>query len=156
MLARRMDAGAGLNEPRVGDLVMGVDAEGRPDKERLHKVTPINQERVARLCRKGGALVTGALFGCDAMLAGGMMGDIERQVVAEAGYQAEDFRVPHLPEVASGGTRRELLAPLGPVGLDAGHDAAGDWLELRFFLLKGSYATCLLREAMKSPATAFA
>lgn len=155
MLARRMEQGIGLNDPQVGDLVVGVDAEGRPDKERLHRVTSLNEERVRRLCRKGGALVTGAIFGHDTPLAEGAMGAIERDVVAQAGYRAEDFRIPHLPEVASSGTRRELLAPLGPVATDAGRDGHGDWLELRFFLLKGSYATCLLREAMKSPAAAF-
>jgi tRNA pseudouridine13 synthase len=156
MVSRRLDAGIGLNDPQPGDLVAGVDADGRPDKERLHAVTARNIERVRRLCERGGALVTGAIFGSEAPLAEGVMGEIERAVVAEAGYAREQFRVPHLPEVASFGTRRELLAPLGPVRCDAGADDAGEHLELSFFLLKGSYATCLLREVMKSPAAAFA
>lgn len=156
IVARRMDAGMGLNEPHEGDLVVGVDADGRPDKERLHRVTPLNVDRVRRLCANGGALVTGVLFGSDVPLAEGRMGDIERAVVAEAGYKAEDLLIPHLPEVASFGTRRELLAPLGPVRLEAGKDEHGAHLELSFFLLKGSYATCLLREVMKTEAAAFA
>ena len=156
IVTRRMDAGLGLNEPTVGDLVAPVDADGRPDKERLHRVTPLNVDRVKRLCANGGALVTGVLFGSDVPLAEGRMGDIERGVIAEAGYKAADLRIPHLPEVASFGTRRELLAPLGPVRFDAGTDAHGEHLELSFFLLKGSYATCLLREVMKSEAAAFA
>lgn len=156
VVARRMRAGIGLNEPIEGDLVCGVDAEGRPEKEKLHRVTARNLARVERLCRDGRALVTGAIFGSDVALAQGRMGEIERAVVEEAGYKAEDFLVPHLPEVASFGTRRELLAPLGPVTLRADKDAHGEHLELAFFLLKGSYATCLLREVMKSPAAAFA
>ncbi|MEA3201773.1 MAG: tRNA pseudouridine13 synthase [Thermoplasmata archaeon] len=155
IVSRRMGEGIGLNEPRPGDLVVGLDAEGRPDKERLHAVTPLNHARVARLCAKGAALVTGAIAGTGSRLAEGRMGEIERDVLAEAGYRQRDFRIPHLPEVASFGTRRELLAPLGPVSWDAGADDAGERLLLRFFLLKGSYATCLLREAMKSPAAAF-
>lgn len=155
ILSRRMDAGIGLNEPIPGDLVAAVDAEGRPEKERLHRVTPTNVERVRRLCRKGGALVTGGILGSGSPMAEGRMGEIERDVLAQAGYRPEDFRVPHLPEVASFGTRRELLAPLGPITWDAGEDDAGERLRLGFFLLKGSYATCLLREAMKSPAAAF-
>ena len=155
IVSRRMAAGLGLNDPTVGDLVAAVDAEGRPEKERLHRVTPTNLERVRRLCRKGGALVTGGILGSDAPFAEGPMGEIERAVLAEAGYRQEDFRIPHLPEVASFGTRRELLAPLGPVTWDAGEDDAGERIALRFFLLKGSYATCLLREVLKSPAAAF-
>lgn len=152
MLSRRLDSGLGLNEPVVGDLVAGIDAEGRPEKERLHRVTPRNLDRVAKLCATGGALVTGVVFGSDVELAEGPMGDIERAVVKDAGYTREDFLVPHLPEVSSFGTRRELLAPLGPVHAVA--DAEG--LELSFFLLKGTYATCLLREVMKSEAAAYA
>lgn len=156
MVSRRMEIGHGLNEPLLGDLVVGVDAEGRPEKEKLHRVTERNLARVERLCRDGRALVTGAIFGSETSLADGLMGEIERKVVAEAGFKAEDFRVPHLPEVASFGTRRELLAPLGQVATGTGADEDGEWLELGFFLLKGSYATCLLREVMKSEAAAFA
>lgn len=156
MIARRMAMGIGLNDPQVGDLVVGVDANGRAEKDRLHPVTNANQDRVARLCKSGRALVTGAIFGSQSRLAEGPMGEIERQVVHDAGYTANDFRILHLPEVASRGTRRELLAPLGPVRLTEGNDTDGGYLELAFFLLKGSYATCLLREVMKSPAAAFA
>lgn len=155
ILSRRLDAGLALHEPVVGDLVVGVDADGRPEKDRLHKVDERNLARVAKLCAEGRALVTGAIFGSEAPLAEGAMGAIEREVVADAGYEADDFRVPHLPEVASFGTRRELLAPLGPVRVEAGSDVAGDFLELAFFLHKGSYATCLLREIMKSEAAAY-
>ena len=156
MVSARLARGHGLNEPLLGDLVAGVDAEGRPDKDRLHPVTERNLARVERLCREGRALVTGAIFGSDTPLAEGVMGDIERKVIQDARYTAEDFRVPHLPEVASFGTRRELLAPLGTVATGMGTDEGGDWLEMSFFLLKGSYATCLLREVMKSEAAAFA
>lgn len=156
IVARRLDAGLGLNAPVVGDLVVGIDAEGRPEKDRLHKVTEANAARVAKLCASGRALVTGAIYGYEAPLAEGPMGDIERAVIEEAGYTREDLKIMHLPEVASRGTRRELLAPLGPVRWAAGEDAAGPHIELSFFLLKGSYATCLLREVMKSKGAAYA
>jgi tRNA pseudouridine13 synthase len=156
MVTARLARGLGLNEPLLGDLVAGVDAEGRPDKDRLHRVTERNLARVERLCREGRALVTGAIPGSDTALAEGVMGDIERKVIADAGYSPQDWRIPHLPEVASFGTRRELLAPLGTVATGMGTDEGGDWLEMSFFLLKGSYATCLLREVMKSEAAAFA
>ena len=156
LLSRRIAAGIGLNEPTLGDVVFGLDADGRPDKERLHKVTPRNLARVEKLCREGRALVTGVLYGSDVALAEGRMGELERAVVAEMGWTRQDLLVRHLPEAASFGTRRELLAPLGPVWLAEGADAHGEHVELSFFLLKGSYATCMLREVMKSEAAAFA
>lgn len=156
VVARRMQAGLGLNEPIVGDIVFGVGADGTPDKERLHPVTDANLARAQKLCRERRALVTGVLFGSDVALAEGQAGEIEAKVVSETGWTREDFLVPHLPEAASFGTRRELLAPLGPVRSRDGVDDAGEFVELSFFLLKGSYATCLLREVMKSEAAAFA
>lgn len=156
VVARRLERGIGLNEPTLGDVVVGIDAEGRPEKDRQHKVTPRNLDRVGKLCAAGRALVTGAIFGSEEPFADGEMGEIEREVVAEARYEREDFRIPKLPEVASRGTRRELLAPLGPVRSAEGSDESGAYLELSFFLLKGSYATCLLREVMKSPGAAYA
>lgn len=156
MVAARMASGLGLNEPVVGDIVFGVGLDGTPDKERLHHVREDNLERVQRLCRRGRALVTGSIFGSEAPLAEGPMGEIERGVIEQSGWTREHFLVPHLPEVGSYGTRRELLAPLGPVSLRMDDDEHGEFLELSFFLLKGSYATCLLREVMKSPAAAFA
>lgn len=156
LIAARLRAGLGLNQPVEGDVVFGVDADGRPDKDRLHRVGPRNLARVERLCREGKALVSGVLFGSDVAAAEGLPGELERKVVADMGWTRETFLVPHLPEAASFGTRRELLAPLGPIHLDEGADEHGAYLELRFFLLKGSYATCLLREVMKSPAAAFA
>jgi tRNA pseudouridine13 synthase len=156
LIARRMAAGLGLNEPVVGDIVFGLDAEGRPDKDRRHRVIDANLERVQKLCRRGQALVTGVLFGSDVALAEGTMGDLETRGITEMSWTRDDFLIPHLPEAASFGTRRELLAPLGPVRLSEGRDEHGEVAELSFFLLKGSYATCLLREVMKSPAAAFA
>lgn len=156
IVARRMALGLGLNEPIEGDVVFGLSAEGVPDKERPHAVTARNLDRVRKLCRERRALVTGVLFGSDVPLAEGAMGELEAKVVSELGWTREDFRVPHLPEAASFGTRRELLAPLGPVRVADGTDPGGPYTELAFFLLKGSYATCLMREVMKSPAAAFA
>lgn len=156
LLSRRLDMGWGLNEPIVGDVVYGMSAEGVPDKDRLHKVNERNLARIQKLCKERRALVTGILYGSEIAMAEGEPGALEAKVVAELGWTRETFLVPHLPEVASYGTRRELLAPLGPVKLQEGRDEHGAHLELSFFLLKGSYATCLLREVMKSPAAAFA
>ena len=156
LVARRLQAGIGLNDPIVGDIVFGLDAEGRPDKDRLHRVSAANHARVEKLCREGRALVSGVLYGFEVELAEGEMGAMERAVIEELGWTRDMMRIPHLPEASSFGTRRELLAPMGPVKLEEGSDPGGAFSEVSFFLLKGSYATCLLREVMKSPAAAFA
>jgi tRNA pseudouridine13 synthase len=47
------------------------------------------------------------------------------------------------------GTRRPLRFLLGDVDVDAGADAAGNYLELRLTLAAGCYATAVLREVCK-------
>ncbi|MBQ8373158.1 MAG: tRNA pseudouridine(13) synthase TruD, partial [Candidatus Methanomethylophilaceae archaeon] len=58
----------------------------------------------------------------------------------------EDFVIPELPRCSSKGGRREILCPMK----DLKHQMNDDGYTLSFSLPKGNYATCLLREFMKS------
>lgn len=146
MLSRRMDAGMPLNMPVEGDIVIPTDANGIPDHEQLVRVTSRNIDLVARQVRAKRAFVTIALFGSDGILAEGEMGEIERAVVEENKLSPEDFIVPELNKCNSKGGRREILCPLKDLGAETHEDG----YTLRFSLPKGNYATCLLREFMKS------
>ena len=74
-------------------------------------------------------------------------GEIEHKVVENEKIEREDFIIKQIPELSSAGIRREILAPLEHI----------DWkiqteqLSIKFSLLKGDYATCLMREIMKAP-----
>ena len=156
VVTARLERGIPLNEPQVGDLVLGLTGDDTPDRSRFIPVSADNLEKVRRQCARGKALVSGVIIGHDVPLASGVQGEIEAAVLEEAGVTREEFLVPDFPEVASSGTRREMLAPLGPVTLERGEDANGPYLEYRFFLNKGTYATSLLREVLKSPAASYA
>jgi len=85
------------------------------------------------------------LFGSESALAAGPMGEIERMVVSAEGLRSEDFVIPRIPRLSSRGTRRELLAPVRNLRWVV----EGTTARLDFELLKGCYATSLLREFMK-------
>jgi tRNA pseudouridine13 synthase len=84
--------------------------------------------------------VTAPLVGTDTELADGEPGEIEREVLAEAGIEPRDFELPG--EFTSSGTRRAILVRT---------DLAVDHNELTFAfaLPSGSYATAVLREYQK-------
>jgi tRNA pseudouridine13 synthase len=74
-------------------------------------------------------------------------GRIERAILAEAGCAVDDL--PRSGPLKCVGGRRPLRFPLAELGMDTGADQAGTYLELRFTLPAGSYATAVLREICK-------
>ncbi|MDR1690302.1 MAG: tRNA pseudouridine(13) synthase TruD [Candidatus Methanoplasma sp.] len=146
MLSGRMRSGLPLNKPVIGDVVIPLDSNKIPQHENPIITTKNNIDLVSRQVRSGRAFVTISLFGSESVIAEGEMGDIERAVIEDERLSAKDFIVPDLPYCSSKGSRREILCPVA----DLSHKAADGGYEVSFSLPKGNYATCLLREYMKS------
>ena len=146
ILSERLRRGLPIHLPVVGDLVLPQDRRGLPDRDRTVEVTEDNLARVRDRCVEAKAWVSAVLFGSMSEFAAGEPGAIERQVVEAEGLRREDFVIPDLPRISSKGTRREILAPLR--ALDA--SVEGSSLHVRVELPRGAYATCLLREFMKT------
>jgi len=145
ILGERMQRGLPLNEPLEGDLVLRLDKNGLPDRDRPLAVGAANREKVHRQVREGKAFVSGVLYGSEVLVAGGAMGEIEREVIGAEGLHPEDFVIPKMPRLSSRGTRRELLAPVGHLEWSVDGPAA----KVGFDLAKGCYATSFLREFTK-------
>ena len=146
MLSKRMEEGLPLNEPIVGDMVIPLDENDNPEHDNPVLVTERNLNLCKRQVSRGRAMVSIVLFGTDSVLAEGKMGEIERSVIDSVGVEERDFIVPGLPHCTSKGTRREILCPVK--GLD--YRMEEDGYSVRFSLSKGNYATCLMREILKS------
>ncbi len=146
ILSLRMDRGLPLNMPVVGDVVIPLDSNRNPQHENPVMTTSKNLDLVARQVRAGKAFVTGALFGSESVLAEGEPGEIEREVIERNSLEPQDFVIPGLPRCSSKGGRRELLCPVKGIGSEFNDEG----YKLSFSLPKGNYATCLMREFMKS------
>ena len=72
---------------------------------------------------------------------------IELAVLAQAGCVVTDL--PRVGPLRCVGRRRPLRCPLEEMGMTTGADEAGAYVELRFALPAGSYATAVLREICK-------
>lgn len=149
MLSRRIEKGLPMNRPVVGDVIVPMSADMIPLHEQQIVATEKNIDLVERQVRLGKAFVTGCLFGSDSQFAEGEMGEIERRVIEDNRLKAEDFIIPGLPHCSSEGDRREILCPVK----DLTYEPDPDGYIVSFFLPKGNYATCLMREFMKSEMT---
>jgi len=89
---------------------------------------------------------TAPLFGCKVRLAGGRAGQLERRLLDEEGLTLEAFRLSG--GLTMDGERRPLRVPLAEVTTAAD----GDDLLLAFRLPRGSFATAVLHEVMKTAA----
>ncbi|MDR0523053.1 MAG: tRNA pseudouridine(13) synthase TruD [Candidatus Methanoplasma sp.] len=146
MVSERLARGLPLGMPVEGDFMVPLDADGVPMHESPVTVGARNLDLAARQAKSGRALVAIPLFGSESAPSEGEMGEIERAVLEAEGVSASDFIIPGLPNCCSKGSFREILSPVR--GLS--HKMDGDGYEVSFSLPKGNYATCLMREFMKS------
>ena len=146
ILSERLARGLPFDRPVAGDVVCfseQVDGLTVPDTDRQQVVTEGRVETVARHCERGRAFVTAPLVGTETELGDGEPGEIEREVLADLDLEPADFDLPD--EFHSTGTRRAIL-----VRTDLDLRVADDAVTFEFALPKGSYATVLLREFMKT------
>jgi len=146
MLSSRLERGFPLAVGFDGDRAWA------PDRGRVRTVVPKNEHEVNQSLAAGTASVQMPVPGYGTELSDGVIGQIERDVLASVGVDLDAFRIESCPRLASKGVMRNVLLPA-----DIRFDVAPDELsedrvkvELRFFLPKGGYATTVLREVMKT------
>ena len=90
---------------------------------------------------------TGPLFGFRMSEPAGHAAELEQQLFAEEQLELENLRAG--PTRVKGGRRALRFQPTD-AQVSLGADARGPYLELRFLLPRGSYATALLRELFQA------
>jgi tRNA pseudouridine13 synthase len=145
MLSARLERGLPFTRAVAGDVVCFADgnsgALALPDPDRRQQVDEGRVETVDRHVARGRAFVTAPLVGTATEFSDGEPGEIERSVCEKAGLEPADFDLPG--EFHSTGTRRAVL-------VRAALEARQDPLTFEFSLPKGSYATVVLREFLKT------
>jgi len=144
ILSERLRRDLPLNSALPGDIVCFSNKAGLPDALRTQRVTEDNVEGINNLIARKRAFITAPLFGYESQFADGVPGEVERSVIESVKIEKDDFRIPSAPELASRGRRREILCHLCP-----SYEAKQE-VVLQFSLPKGSYATTVLREYMKT------
>jgi tRNA pseudouridine13 synthase len=146
ILCARIREGIPLSQPILGDIILPIDEYYRPVHKTWIIVNERNQEKITKQCSVGKAFISGVLFGSQTQFAEGEFGELERKVIEGEEIEAKDFIIPELIEISSKGNRRELVAPVNQFK----YTVSEDQIKINFGLIKGAYATILLREYMKS------
>lgn len=93
------------------------------------------------------------LIGYQQTLSTGKQGEIEEKIFQDEEVQQSNFKIPLMPEISSKGKLRTAVTPVKDlVPNESVKDEANldkRKMSLSFALMKGSYATALLREIMK-------
>lgn len=144
ILSERMKKGIPINEPIIGDICLPIEKNGLPNRKELIEVDESNFAKIRKKVKEGKAIVSAILFGYEPEFAKGEQGEIERKIIEEERVNPNDFIIPKIEKLSSKGIRREILAPLKKIDWKV-----DNYVELKFQLIKGCYATSLLREFMK-------
>ncbi len=152
-LSERIKRDYSLNKVEPGDYVVNVERSGLPMVNVNKMVFAESVVEANERVKTGKMQVALPLIGTKQKPSQGAMGRIERQILDEEGIQTGNFRVKEMFKIGIRGGLRAVLTPVQDFKL---HDISNsipyqseNQVELSFMLMRGSYATVLLREIMK-------
>jgi tRNA pseudouridine13 synthase len=152
-LSERIKSGFSLSKAEVGDYVVNVERSGLPMVNVAKVASAVTVTENNQLIKAGRMRVALPLIGIKQKPSQGAMGQIERRILEEEGVRIENFRVNEISKTSGRGGLRAVLTPVQGFKLHGISAFAPDQNEsqadLSFMLLRGSYATVLLREIMK-------
>lgn len=156
-LNARRATGLSAAVPEPGDLLLRAARDGTLPSRDPIPVADDNLEEARSLVARGRAVVAGPLVGSSTPESRGRPGELLERILEEEALERGAFDLPRQPEVASEGAFRPLEVPVPPLAFERADPPGGEVggaYRMRFALPKGSYATVLLREYLKSGARA--
>jgi tRNA pseudouridine13 synthase len=150
-LSRRIMNNIPLNQCSYGDLVALLDADGLTLKE-LTTVDSSNIDGLNEKVRAGVSAVVYPVPGFDMKLPKGEMQETVREIMAVENLIPRSFWISKMPEISSPGVFRPIaVIPKGlKITPSSSNTTDASNATFEFSLVRGSYATVLLREFMKN------
>ncbi len=150
-LSERVKQDLPLNEAVLGDFVVGVERSGLPLTTVAKVASAENLAETNAQIKAGRLRVALPIFGVKQKLSQGIMGEIENQVLVQEGIKAEELHANVLSRTGGRGGLRATVTPIRDFNLlsvSANQDGTSE-TKMSFMLLRGSYATVVLREIIK-------
>jgi tRNA pseudouridine13 synthase len=149
-LSERVKHGYALNKAEVGDFVVAVERSGLPITAMAKNATAETLGSVNEQIKVGKLRVALPILGVKHKLSQGVMGQIEKEVLEVEEVNLEKLRINSSLLAGGKGGLRTAITPIKDFKMQNVTTAAvGSGAELSFMLLRGSYATVVLREIMK-------
>jgi tRNA pseudouridine13 synthase len=150
-LSERVKSGLSLNKAEVGDIIVGVERTGLPMVNMSQTVTVQNQTKANEAIAAGKMRLALPIVGFKQKLSSGIMGELEQRVLQQEGVNMNSFHVTANSKLGGKGSLRTVLAPVQNFKQLCTSENINGLLtiSLEFMLLRGCYATVLLREIIK-------
>lgn len=152
VLSERIKQEISLEKATVGDYVVNVERSGLPMVQFGKIVDTGDLNQVNRMIRLGRLRVALPLIGIRQKLSKGKIGEIQRLIYEKESVKSSNFRVNKIPRISGKGSLRTTLSPIVNFRMKENlynYRTLENNLTISFSLLKGSYATILLRELIK-------
>jgi len=152
-LTARIKKGIPLSAAEIGDWVVGVERSNLPMVNMAKIVSVGNFADVSSLLKNGKMRVALPIVGRKPRLSQGTMAETEKKILEAEGIRAEDFEISSARSMGARGGLRTVVTPVRDFKLQSVTASVNDKKRceatLSFVLLRGCYATVLLREIMK-------
>ncbi len=152
-LSHRIANGLPLDKAEAGDYVVNVERSGLSVIGMFKTATADNLSDINKAIETGKMRLALPLIGYKQRPSQGTQGEIEKLILEAESVKPEDFRIKALPEASSKGELRTATTPINNFTLEQITEQPSDHSKhkvmLSFALLRGSYATVVLREIMK-------
>ena len=151
-LSERVKHDLPLNEVLEGDYVVGVERSGLPMTSVAKVATAENLSEINAQVKAGRLRLALPIFGVKQKLSQGVMGQIENEVLEQEGMETTNLPFNVLSRTGGKGGLRTTVTPIRDFKLQSiSANATGNGVQatVSFMLLRGSYATVVLREIMK-------
>jgi len=150
-LSELLATGDRVNDPVPGDMVAETDLYGLA-KPNVLKVNRYNIQNIRERALKGGLLVVLPVPGYRVEIPGGPKGEAMARVLDQEKVSLEDFNTSCLPEARARGAYRPVCLNAAVIELlSTTQENETCTVTLHLEITRGSYATAILREIMKSP-----
>jgi tRNA pseudouridine13 synthase len=150
-VSRRLRDNISLNQCLIGDLAAFLDADGLTLKE-LITVDSSNIDETNKNLKENKAAIVYPVPGFDMKLPKGTMQETVKEIMTQEDLTPRSFWISKMPEISSSGIFRPIA--MIPKNLKITPFSSNSTNELSatfdFSLIRGSYATILLREFMKN------
>jgi len=152
-LSERIRRGIPLDVPQAGDYMIKLDEHGIPTEE-WTQATEQNIQEMIDATKEGRLCVAAPLVGPDQPPSEGIQGQIEQAILETENVSPAAFKIPTMPEATAEGRPRAVLNPVWNLVIEEisedNENEGKQMMKLGFTLNRGSYATVVLREFMKS------
>ncbi len=152
-LSKRLEKGLPINRPIEGDNLAVLKSINGPPSNVRYYYNDAEREKLDKAMKFGRVNILAPVLGSDSKLEDfGVFGQIYKEILDKEGIEPSFFKISDFKAGSFRGTFRTICIKMTDLQIEYNENPEHreeEYLELKFKLPKGSYATVVLRELLK-------